>query len=306
VESMDGTPLPPEEIPVMRALAGEKVRTILHFQPPRRPARWLSVSAAPIRRAGASSASAVAILTDITEVRDLQQEQELFMQMISHDLRTPITVIQGHAELLIEHLSERDEMTDLHLEAITAATWQLAGMMEDLSWMIQQERGQLPLDLERLDVEEFTVKLVDRMTMSGIGRALEKSFPPNLPPLFADRVSVERILTNLLTNAFKYSPADSPVKVAAQAVGDEMRISVQDRGKGIAPEDQPLLFQRFFRAGNSGGKKGIGLGLYITRRLVEAHGGRVWVESEPGKGSIFTISLPLRADEDQWPGSASP
>jgi PAS domain S-box-containing protein len=293
VAKMDGALLPPEEIPCKKALAGETAQAILHFQPPRRPARWLSVSAAPIRSADAGAARGVVVLTDVTEFHALQQEHEIFMQMISHDLRTPITVIQGHAELLDERLTEKDEMTDLHLEAIAAATRQLAGMMEDLSNMIQLERGQLPpLDLERIEVPEFITKLLRRMAVLGSGRSIEHTFPPDMPPVCADPVSLERILTNLITNAVKYSTPNTAVRIAAETVGEKVHISVRDFGKGITPEDQSRIFERFFRTRDAGQKRGIGLGLYITRSLVEAHGGRVWVDSEPGKGSVFTFSLP--------------
>jgi PAS domain S-box-containing protein len=299
VTKMDGAQLPPEEIPCKKALAGETAQAILHFRPPRRPARWLSVSAAPIRSADAGAARGVVALTDVTEFHALQQEHEIFMQMISHDLRTPITVIQGHAEMLDERLTEKDEMSDLHLEAITAATQQLAGMMEDLSNMMQLERGHLPLlDLEPIEVPEFITRLVRRMAVLGGGRSVEETFPPDLPPVCADSVSLERILTNLITNAIKYSPPDTAVRITAATVGEEMHISVRDFGKGITPEDQPRIFERFFRTKDAGQKLGIGLGLYITRSLVEAHGGRVWVDSEPGKGSLFTFSLPL------WRGQA--
>lgn len=296
VERMDGTPLPPEEIPGKRALAGEKVQTILHFRPPKRPPRWCLVSAAPIRSIGPTAVRAVTMLTDITDLYKLREDQEIFIQMISHDLRAPITVIHGHAEMLKERLSEPDELTALNLDAILAATRQLAGMMEDLTRIIHLERGQLPLQFEPIDMPELITKLAKRLAVADVGRQVEESSPPDLPPVWADLKSLERILTNLLTNAFKYSPPESPVRVAAEIGGGEMRISVRDCGGGISSEDQPHLFERFFRTRDAEGKRGIGLGLYITRRLVEAHGGQVWVESEQGKGSVFSFSIPLRRD----------
>lgn len=297
VTKRDGKALALEEIPNNKALAGEKAQAILHFQPPRRPPRWFSLSAAPIRSVDADPARAVTFLTDITEFHGLQQEHEIFMQMISHDLRTPITVIRGHAEMLEQRLTEKDETTVLNVEAILASAHHLNGMMEDLTQMIHLERGQLPLRLEPVDIPEFVTRLVTRLTLIGIGRQVEESFPPDLPPVQADADSLERILANLLTNAFKYSPPEVPVKVAAKVVEREVWISVTDRGKGISPEDQPYLFDRFFRTMDAGERRGIGLGLYITRRLAEAHGGRIWMDSEPGKGSTFTFSIPLQQEE---------
>jgi two-component system, NtrC family, sensor histidine kinase KinB len=291
---MDGSPLPAEEIPSLRALAGEKVQAVLRFDPPLRPTRCFSVSAAPIGSAKTSLASAVTMLTDITEFHELQQEKEIFMQMISHDLRTPITVIQGHLELLQKEISEPNEMTALHLEAILAGTHQLNGMLEDLTQMLHLQKGRIPLELKPVHLPDFLAQLVSRLAVNGNGRLVEKAFPPDLPLVWADACSLERVLANLMTNAFKYSSPGSPVRVAAEVVGEEVRVSVTDHGKGIALEDQPYLFERFFRARDAGQKRGIGLGLYITRILVEAHGGRVWVESAPGQGSVFTFSLPLQ------------
>ncbi|WP_027716568.1 PAS domain S-box protein [Desulfuromonas sp. TF] len=296
VEKMDGAPLPSGEIPAKRALAGEKIRTVLHFRPPGRPPCWLSVSAAPILATGPNAARAVIILTDITDLYQLQKEQEIFMQMISHDLRTPITVIQGHAEMLQGRISEPDEITTVNLDSIKEGTRQLTGMMEDLARVIHLEKGQLPLEFEPIEVPEFITRLLNRLTLAGIGWPAEKSFPPDLPPVWADAESLERILTNLITNAFMYSSVESPVRVASEVDGENMRISITDHGKGISPEDQLYLFERFFRSRDAGRKRGIGLGLYITRRLVEAHGGSIWVTSEPGKGSMFTFSIPLQQE----------
>jgi PAS domain S-box-containing protein len=294
VTKADGTLLPAEEIPTKQALAGQKVQVILHFQPPNRPPRWFSISAAPIRSANAKPASAVTMLTDITEFRDLQQEHEIYMQMISHDLRTPITVIQGHAEMLDERMNEKDELTALNLEAILASTRQLTGMMDDLVQIIQGQKGELPLERVMIDLSVFLPNLVRRMAISGLGERVRTVLPPNLPAVWADAESLERILANLLTNALKYSQPNTKVILAAEGAPGEIRISVTDHGQGIAPEDQPRLFERFFRARDTDKKTSIGLGLFITRKLVEAHGGRVWVESEPGKGSAFTFTLPLR------------
>jgi signal transduction histidine kinase len=117
--------------------------------------------------------------------------------------------------------------------------------------------------------------------------------PADLPPVLVDPDLLERILLNLLTNAMKYSPPESPVTLAASRTGGEVLISVTDRGAGIAAADQPRLFERFYRPQGFRRADSVGLGLYITRMLVEAQGGRIRVESEPGKGSTFSFSLPV-------------
>ncbi|HOG47921.1 MAG TPA: ATP-binding protein, partial [Anaerolineae bacterium] len=122
--------------------------------------------------------------------------------------------------------------------------------------------------------------------------------PADLPPASADPDRLERVLTNLWSNALKYSAPGTPVTVSARQEGREVITSVADRGPGIAPEDLPGLFQRYFRtAAAEERRKGVGLGLYITRRLVEAHDGRIWAESTVGVGSVFSFSLPIAEAE---------
>ena len=114
-----------------------------------------------------------------------------------------------------------------------------------------------------------------------------------LPALHADADRLERILTNLLSNALKYSDPGTPVWLHVQPMAGEVCITLQDQGQGIAPQDVPHLFEKFYRAGSSRKAEGTGLGLYVTRLLVEAHGGRIWAESEVGKGSLFSFTLPV-------------
>lgn len=295
VEKLDGTPLAPSEIPVKRALAGEKFQTILRFRPSGQAPHWFSISATPIHSTEPTAARAVIILTDITELCRLKNEQEIFTQMVSHDLRTPITVIRGHTEMLQERLADGDELTTLNLGSIQGAIRLLTGMIEDLEQLIQLGKSEIPLNFEPIDVPEFIGSLVNQLTAAGIGWSITTAFPSNLPRQWVDAKSLERILTNLITNAFKHASSTKPVRVAAEVVETEMWISITDFGEGVPPEDQPYLFERFFRSKNARHKQGVGLGLYITRRLVEAHGGRIWVESKAGQGSAFTFSIPLRS-----------
>ena len=117
--------------------------------------------------------------------------------------------------------------------------------------------------------------------------------PEDLPPVSANPEHLERILMNLLSNAFKFSPAESKVTVQARRKGDEILISVTDQGSGIAPEDRSRLFQRYMQTKGLHSPEGVGLGLYITRLIVEEHGGRIWIESKLGYGSTFNFTLPI-------------
>jgi signal transduction histidine kinase len=127
-----------------------------------------------------------------------------------------------------------------------------------------------------------------------IGR-MQIEMPPELPTVSADFFRLDRIIMNLISNALKYSDPGTPVHITVQPGDGEVTIAVRDQGRGIDPEVLPHLFGRFYRAPGTQREEGIGLGLYITRRLVEAHGGRIWVDSEPGVGSTFAFSLPTEA-----------
>jgi signal transduction histidine kinase len=139
----------------------------------------------------------------------------------------------------------------------------------------------------------YLTNYVERMrTVMDITR-ISLQVPDDIPPVVADYARLERIITNLLTNALKYSSPETPVMISAHRQGGMVVISVTDAGRGIAPEDVSHLFERYYRSEREHDTEGIGLGLYITKRLVEAHGGQIWVESEVGKGSTFSFTLPV-------------
>jgi len=167
-------------------------------------------------------------------------------------------------------------------------------MIQDLVDSVRSEAGELRLERQPVDLRSFLDELLKRQATALDTQRIRIEAADGLPPVSADPNRLERILVNLLSNALKYSPPGSPVTVSLQQQNGEIITSVADRGPGIAPEEIPRLFQRFYRA--AAGRRqpeGIGLGLYITRMLVEAHGGRIWVQSTPGVGSVFSFSLPL-------------
>jgi len=166
-------------------------------------------------------------------------------------------------------------------------------MIQDLVDMTRLESGQLALTLQAVDLHAYLANLLSRTeTLLDYAR-IRVELPPGLPAVRADYNRLERIVINLLSNALKYSPPGTPVTVRAQQEAGMVRVSVTDEGAGIPPEEQPNLFQRYYRAQSTrAAEEGIGLGLYITKLLVEAHGGRVWVESAMGKGSTFSFTLP--------------
>ena len=166
------------------------------------------------------------------------------------------------------------------------------GMIQDLVDSARAEAGKLQLQREAVDLCAYLTDFLARLRLSLEVERIIIEVPGDVPPVSADYARLDRIFTNIITNALKYSSPDTPITVRAQRQGDMVLVAIIDRGRGIAPEDVPHLFERFYRAKREHGTEGIGLGLYITRTLVEAHGGHIRVESQIGKGSTFSFTLP--------------
>ncbi|MBI2863746.1 MAG: hybrid sensor histidine kinase/response regulator [Chloroflexi bacterium] len=227
-------------------------------------------------------------------LRDLQRARDDFVNAVSHDLRNPLQLIQGHAQLIQRSAGQAD-LVSKGIEVISTSAKRMNAMIQDLVDSARLEGGQLRLECQPVDLRPFVDELVGRLAGMWAEGRLESKIPMDLPEVDADPDRLERIMLNLLTNALKYSPAEATVTVSAAREKGMVKVWVTDRGEGIAPEDQAHIFERFFRA--SGQKVGgIGLGLHITKMLVEAHGGRLWVESPSGgrmgKGSTFYFTLP--------------
>ncbi len=297
-EAPDGRPLALEESAGWRALQGETVEgsvLVVHPQPGR--TIWLSASAAPIVSRGQELRGAVVSFRDTTAEHELEEQRRDLLRAVSHDLRNPLAGIMGHAELLARRLQKAELEQELGgARAILAGARRMNVMIQDLVDSARSEAGELKLMPEVIELPAF-VEQLKRQQAEVLETARVVVEPAaGLPPALADPDRLERILVNLLSNALKYSPPASEVTVSFTSDEGFVITSVRDRGRGIAPEDQPRLFQRYYRteAGRER-REGLGLGLYITRVLVEAHGGRIWVESQPGAGSTFSFSLPSAA-----------
>ncbi len=296
IETAEGEPFPPDQTPVAKALKGEAVNgVVMVLHPPDVPARWIAAGAAPILGPGGEILGAVATFTDVSELHRLQEQREDLVRMVSHDLRSPLTAVQGQAQLLVRMMDRagQDGRLRQSAEAIFTSARRMNAMIQDLVDMARLESRQLQLNTRSVDLHSFVEDL--RLRLDGV-LDLERvrvEIPPDFPPILADPDRLERVLTNLLSNALKYSPSDTEVLLTARRAGGEAVVSMVDRGVGIAPEDLPHVFERYYRVKGTRKTEGLGLGLYITRMLVEAQGGRVWAESEPGKGSRFSVTLPL-------------
>jgi two-component system, OmpR family, phosphate regulon sensor histidine kinase PhoR len=291
-EGAEGRPLAAKEVPVTRALAGETVTGLRLRVRAASGDRWILVGAAPVRGGDGRIVAAVVTFSDETAVHALEEARDDVVRMISHDLRTPLNAVYTQAHLLLRAPGDASKVTE-RARSIVRSCERMSAMIHDLVDTTLLEAGQLQLAPVPVDLATLVPDLIERLRGGLDVDRVAVRLAPGLPLIAADPPRVERILTNLLSNALKYSPGESSVTLDGDdAPGGFVCVTVSDRGVGIAPEDQAHLFERFFRARGARRPEGLGLGLYITRLLVEAHHGRIEVQSALGQGSTFRLYFP--------------
>ncbi len=241
---------------------------------------------------GAGAPYVIGFSLDITDRIKAESAREELLWVIAHDFQSPLTVIRGYAEMLLT-LPHPEEMGRM-LSAIDANARRLSALVRDTLTTARLESGGLVLARGPVDVAGLVRDVVAAWPRDP-GFDLGFAAPPGPLVAEADGPRLQQVLENLIGNAIKYSEGRQQVQVSVQADGDEIEVSVADQGRGIAPDDLPKLFQRFTRleSARRGGVPGTGLGLYICRSIVDAHGGRIWAESAPGAGSTFRFTLPV-------------
>lgn len=242
------------------------------------------------------SQACIVILQDLTRIRRLETIRRDFVGNISHELRTPLASLKALVETLRDGALEDPPTAQRFLERMEAEVDALTQMVQELLELSRIESGQVPLNLAPVNVQEIVHPVVERLhpqaERAGVHLAIELA--SDLPPALADVERARQIVANLVHNAIKFTPQGGHVVVKASvAEGTSLLISVQDTGVGIAPEDLPRIFERFYKADRARSGGGTGLGLAIARHIVQAHGGRIWAESTPGRGSTFSFTLPL-------------
>ncbi|HEU5086951.1 MAG TPA: ATP-binding protein, partial [Roseiflexaceae bacterium] len=240
---------------------------------------------------------AIANVRDITEQKIDEEMQSTFFSVISHELKTPVSIIKGYAETLARPDANWDKQTlNDGLQVIGEEADRLAHQIQDLLEASRLQAGGLRLELRDFSVSDLAAQVVERFApQAGDKHTLELRFTSDVPPVHADYERIREVLENLISNAIKYSPEGGVIRVMGRSEGDVAVISVSDQGVGIPPDEQRKLFRRFYRVDNRLRREtqGAGLGLFLSRAIVEAHGGRIWVESQPGRGSRFSFTLPL-------------
>lgn len=311
----DGRPLPHEERPLARATRGETFTDYeLVYVLASGERRRVAFTAANVKGETGKVAMAIVVFRDVTEVRRLEQRRREYLALISHDLRNPLsTILMSVARLkaLMANGGTQSGVKDADRAERNAK--RMTAMLESFTEAESLEAQSVELRRLPCDLSALVTDIVEGMDRAAAGRITVTlgGTPPFL--VLADRSRLERVVVNLLTNALKYSPEDAPVQLRLGTDGNAIQLEVVDRGIGIAPEDLELIFGRYYRtAAGKSSASGSGLGLYIARLIVEAHGGRIDVSSEIGKGSSFTLVLPSRAScvegdalhDNEAPGAA--
>jgi len=326
----DGSPFSLEDTPLARALnRDETVHGEIMVLYRDEQEIWLSVSAAPIHLVDGRKLGAIATLTDITALHELQrsleetaenlevaneelrvQNDELcrsqeererllererrYLYTLAHNLRAPATIINGNLQYLLQVLpGECVEPQRSIFQALERGLYRMNNMIDDFYLVTRLEEGSIELRTQPVALKPFLNDLLLHSDQALETERIYVDVPSDLPPVHADPDHLQTIFLNLLDNAQKFSRPETPVRVAAHRQGEEVVISVSDQGIGIAPEDLPHIFDRFYRVGLVHKAEGTGLGLYIAKRLIEADGGHILAKSEVGKGSTFTFILPV-------------
>jgi signal transduction histidine kinase len=227
------------------------------------------------------------------ELKGLDRMKDEFVAMVSHGLKTPLTPMVSLAELMLKGgLGEITEKQRKALEILTRETKRLRESLESILSVARLESGRFRLRKKAIQVVDVILDAVGLLKYSAKARNITlTSRIPELPPVEADRERITLVLSHLLDNAIKFTPEGGRVEISAGCEGDNVIVRVRDTGKGIAKEDLPKIFVKFFKGEPTA--PGTGLGLALCKLVVEAHGGRIWCESELGKGSTFSFTLPV-------------
>src|SRR6266567_68898 len=330
VYASSGSPVPYDKSPLALALnQGEASEAELHAVQPGGQNLYLLVSAAPLRASDGTIRSAVLVLHETTRLKTLERAREDFFTTMAHELKTPLANIRAHVSaLLAEDLQWSREAQHDFLQSADEQVERLVGMINHFLDASRVEAGALRLELEPILLPEMLEDLEERLEalITSSGRHLEVKMPANLPAVMGDYELIISVLTNLLSNAFRYAPEGDTVLLELEAVygsdkqfptGVELRVT--DRGPGMSMEQQTALFTRFStfaamsrpaidrpgqpaaerRRGSARWSPATGLGLYISRGIIEAHGGKLTLISSPGEGASFSFILPVAGNTNR-------
>lgn len=293
--SLDGAPLDAADHPAARALRGERLE---HLRIGMRtdgdgPLRPLEINAAPILDELGRIAGAAVAAWDVGAIVELERLRAEWNAVVAHDLRQPLNSVALYAQIIDRNAEKSPERVRRGIDEIRQLVARLTRMINDLLDLSRLDASRLTLEIRPFDVLECVRSAVERTEIEHRDTPLEVEVVGTLPVLEGDPQRIAQVLDNLLSNAVKYGRAGSPIHIRIEHTGDRVAVAVTNDGPGIDPAALPRMFRRFERAGGTAGVPGIGLGLQIARGLVEAHGGSIAAESEPGAKTTFRFTLPI-------------
>ena len=255
------------------------------------------VESIELKDANCSGLGLVAVFRDVTEIQRFERERADFLSMLTHDLKSPLTTILGYSVLIREGgMGAVTPEVKEAVEAIERSGRKLMGLIEDFLTLSRYDTGMQPITPVPLRLEDLVSPLIDVYSAEAARneKTLAYLAEPGLPPIMGDLKQLERLVTNLLDNAFKFTGRGGRISVEIRTAADAIELKVIDNGIGIPAEEIPHLFDRYWRGSKSRGMRGSGLGLAIVKCVARMHDGSVSVKSEEGKGSEFCIKIPAR------------
>jgi two-component system phosphate regulon sensor histidine kinase PhoR len=259
-------------------------------------ARYFEVSAATVFDREGRPQGAIFVFHDLTRIRQLETTRREFVANVSHELRTPLSLIKGYVETLLDGAITDPELSSKFLQTIERHSNRLTNLIEDLLTISRLESGQITLQLRAIPLRAFASSLLAELQTRARerGTTIVNEIPESLHGR-ADPDRLEQVFVNLVENAIKYGRAKGRVTVKGRTVNGHVELCVADDGPGIPPEARERVFERFYRVDKARSREGggTGLGLAIVKHIVQSHGGKVWVESEPGHGAQFYFTLPV-------------
>jgi signal transduction histidine kinase len=279
----------------------------------------LNISAAPLHDASGKHVTpigTVVVLNDVTAIKQVERLKDEFVSVVSHELRTPLTAIKGYTQHLIRRierrlrktretqleqalpLTESPEGYDLHnLQIVQSQTDHLERLVNDLLDLSQVQAGQLTLHYSNFYLADVLTECVHSVQMSSELHTIYLDIQTEKNEIVADRNRIAQVIGNILDNAVKFSPHGGQITVSLQRQDDAYLITITDQGIGISPEHVDHIFERFYRVRNTTSRQyaGVGLGLYVSKAIIDGHGGRIWINNNQGAGTTFSFTLPFRA-----------